>query len=106
MCQGQLRAAGTLPAIQRFLHDDPAIAIILLHCRGRKQLWAGLGIFDAELEMPDLDLIKQADQGLAVLPRPIRPFEPATKAATNAGDFAADLLQEQQTVRRCFNESL
>jgi hypothetical protein len=59
-----------------------------------------------ELEMPDLDLIKQADQGAGRSARPIRPFEPATKAATNAGDFAADLLQEQPTVRRCFNEWL
>jgi hypothetical protein len=59
-----------------------------------------------ELEMPDLDLIKQADQGAGRSARPIRPFEPATKPATNAGDFAADLLQEQQTVGRCFNEWL
>jgi hypothetical protein len=50
--------------------------------------------------------MKQADQGAGRSARPIRPFEPATKAATNAGDFAADLLQEQQTVRRCFNEWL
>jgi hypothetical protein len=40
--------------------------------------------------MPDLDLIKQADQGAGRSARPIRPFEPATKAATSAGDFAAN----------------
>jgi hypothetical protein len=37
--------------------------------------------------------------GLAILSGP-------TKTATNAGDFAADLLQEQQTARRRFNEWL
>ena len=57
--------------------------------------------------MPDLALIKQGKQGcgwfgeadLSILSGP-------TKAAINAGDFAADLLQEQQTARRRFNEWL
>jgi hypothetical protein len=57
--------------------------------------------------MPDFDLIKQAEQGrtrfgrasLAMLSGP-------TTTATNAGDFAADLLQEQQAPRRHFNKWL
>jgi len=59
------------------------------------------------LVVPDLDLIKQAVQGC----RRFGKADPSissgsTKTATNAGDFAADLLQEQQTDRRCFNEWL
>jgi hypothetical protein len=46
--------------------------------------------------MPDLDLIKQAEQGV----RPVRRVRSSisggsTKTATNACDFVADLLQEQ-----------
>jgi hypothetical protein len=58
--------------------------------------------------MPDLDLIKQAEQGV----REFRQGQSgdlesgSTKTATNAGDAAADLLQEQQTARRRFNEWL
>jgi hypothetical protein len=48
--------------------------------------------------MPDLDLTKQAEQEMRVFGK----TDPAlsggwTKTVTNAGDFAADLLQEQQT---------
>ena len=56
--------------------------------------------------MPDLDL-KQAESGV----RSVRfgrsvDLERIDETATNAGDFAADLLQEQQTARRRFNEWL
>ena len=48
--------------------------------------------------MPDLDLIKQAESGV----RAVRQGQSAISSgpsmtATNAGDFAADLLQKQQT---------
>ena len=57
--------------------------------------------------MPDLDLIKQAEQEMRAFGKP----DPAlsgrcTKTATNAGDFAADLLQKQQTASQRFNEWL
>jgi hypothetical protein len=68
----------------------------------------GLGIFDGrELVMPDLGLINRGNQGCGWFGE----ADPSisigtTKAATNAGDAAADLLQEQQTARRLFNEWL
>jgi hypothetical protein len=48
--------------------------------------------------MPDLDLIKQAEQEMRVFGK----ADPAlsggwTKTATSAGNFAADLLRKQQT---------
>ena len=57
--------------------------------------------------MPDLDLIKQAEQGCGRFGEADPSISSgSTKTATNAGDFAADLLQEQQTTRRSFNEWL
>ena len=57
--------------------------------------------------MPDLDLIKQGEQGCGLLGEADPSMSSgSTKAATNAGDFAADLLQEHQTARRRFNEWL
>jgi hypothetical protein len=49
--------------------------------------------------MPDLNLIKQAEQGgCGRLARPMPSLlGRSTSTATNAGNFAADLLQEQQT---------
>ena len=51
-----------------------------------------------ELDKPDLDLIKQENQGVrAVRQRRVRrSCAGSMKVATNAGIFAADLLQEQQ----------
>ncbi|MGC1301126.1 MAG: hypothetical protein WA840_02020 [Caulobacteraceae bacterium] len=53
--------------------------------------------------MPDLDLIKKAEQGCMCFGKagPVISSRPAT---TNAGDFAPDMLQEHQTARRRFNE--
>ena len=58
--------------------------------------------------MPDLDLINQAELGYASGSGKVDPSISIglMKAATNAGDFAADLLQEQQTAWRRFNEWL
>jgi hypothetical protein len=57
--------------------------------------------------MPDLDLIKQAEQGCGRFGEADPSISSgSTKAATNAGESAADLLQEQQTARRRFNEWL
>ena len=57
--------------------------------------------------MPDLDLIKQGKQGCGRLGEADPSMSSrSTKTATNAGDFAADLLQEHQTARRRFNEWL
>ncbi len=57
--------------------------------------------------MPDLDLIKQAEQGCWRFGKASPAISSgSTKTATSAGDFAADLLQEQQTARRRFNEWL
>jgi hypothetical protein len=57
--------------------------------------------------MPDLDLTKRPQQrcGRFGEADPSIPIG-STKAATNAGDAAADSLQEQQTARRRFNEWL
>jgi hypothetical protein len=59
------------------------------------------------LVLPDVDMIKQAELGCGQFGKasPAISSGPA-KTATNAGDFAADLLQEQQTARRRFNEWL
>jgi hypothetical protein len=59
------------------------------------------------LVVPDLDLIKQGNQGCGRFGS-VDPSisSGSTEAATNAGDAAADLLQEQQTARRRFNEWL
>jgi hypothetical protein len=57
--------------------------------------------------MPDLDLIKQAEQGCGRFGK----ASPAilsglSMTATNAGDFAADFLQKQQTDKWVFNKWL
>ena len=56
--------------------------------------------------MPDLDLIKQGKQGYGRLARPIRLLERVGEDRNQCGRFAADLLQEQQTARRRFNDWL
>ena len=57
--------------------------------------------------MPDLDLINRRNQGCGWFGEADPSVSSgSTKTATNAGDPAADLLQEQQTVRRRFNEWL
>ena len=57
--------------------------------------------------MPDLDLINRRNQGCGRFGEADPSVSSgSTKPATNAGDFAADLLQEQQTARRRFNEWL
>ncbi len=57
--------------------------------------------------MPDLDLINHAEQGMHALRQgEFSVLSVPTKTAINAGGFAADLLQEQQTARRRFNEWL
>ena len=58
--------------------------------------------------MPGLDLIKLAEQGMHALRQGgfsdlERPDEDCNQRGQ---DFAADLLQEQQTARRRFNEWL
>ena len=59
------------------------------------------------LEAPDLDLINRRNQGAGGSAKPNPSISSgSTRAATHAGDFAADLLQEQQTVARRFNEWL
>jgi hypothetical protein len=57
--------------------------------------------------MPDLDLIKQGESGVRAVRRG-RPvdLERAVDDCNQRGWFAADLLQEQQPVRRRFNEWL
>src|SRR5882724_6878149 len=57
--------------------------------------------------MPDLDPIKQAEQGCGLFSK-ARPAisSGATKTSTQAADFAADLLQKQHTDRWCFSERL
>jgi hypothetical protein len=54
--------------------------------------------------MPDLDLIKQAELGYASGSGKVDPSISIglMKAATNAGDFAADLVQEHHTAGWCF----
>jgi hypothetical protein len=50
--------------------------------------------------MPDLDLIKQVETGCGRFGRVDPSISSGSmKTATNVGDFAADLLQEQQTAR-------
>jgi hypothetical protein len=50
------------------------------------------------LDKPDLDLIKQEDQGCGRFGNVecVHPARGRMKVATDAGVFAADLLQEQQ----------
>jgi hypothetical protein len=49
------------------------------------------------LVVPDLDLIKQGNQGCGWFGEADPSISSGlTKAATHAGDFAADSLQEQQ----------
>ncbi len=59
---------------------------------------SGLGIFDeGELVMPALDLINGRNQGGGRVGQADPSISSgSTRAATHAGDFAADLLQEQQ----------
>jgi len=45
--------------------------------------------------MPDLDLIKQGESGCMRFGEADPPILNRSKTATNAGDFAADLRQEQ-----------
>jgi hypothetical protein len=57
--------------------------------------------------VPDFELIKQAEQACGRFGEADPSISSrSTKAATNAGDFAVDLLQEQQTASRRFNEWL
>jgi hypothetical protein len=85
----------TLPAIQQFLRNNPAIATVsctVAVSRGVSKLQFPM----TELEAPDLDLIKQAAQRT-------RRFGEADPAASlgidqgcnQRGRFAADLLQMQ-----------
>ena len=57
--------------------------------------------------MPDLDLIKQAEQGMHALRQgEFSDLERADEDCNQCGDSAAGLLQEQQAARRRFNEWL
>ena len=57
--------------------------------------------------MPDLDLINRGKQGCGWFGEADPSISiGSTNATTNAGDVAADLLQEQQTTRQRFNEWL
>jgi hypothetical protein len=57
--------------------------------------------------MPDLDLINRGNQGCARFGEADPSISSGSmKTATNAGDSAADLLQEQQTARHRVNEWL
>ena len=57
--------------------------------------------------MPDLDLINRGNQGCGWFGEADPSISiGSTKVATNEGDAAADLLQEQQTAMRRFNEWL
>jgi hypothetical protein len=60
-----------------------------------------------ELVTPDLDLIKQAKQGdVGVGEGRSRRSLAGQQDCNQCGQFAADLLQKQQTVEYCFNERL
>ena len=57
--------------------------------------------------MPDFDLVNSGNHGCGWFGEADpSSLGKSTKTATNAGYFAADLLQEQQTARRRFNEWL